>query len=486
MTQTPIGTTTPFIGIDFGTSKSSMAWYNPRNRQAEIIKNAEGEEKTPSVVYFGERETLVGKHAEYRLEDKQDRRRVIISAKRELVPDVTIALPDRQVRAVEVAAEILGKLKRDAQAFHFNQEVTRTVITCPAAFDSLQREKITEAGKLAGFNEVMLLEEPTAAALAYAQAGLQVGNHVLVYDLGAGTFDLAVVARDSDGSFRLAMEPKGLARCGGDDFDLALYGYCDKLAQQQLGRPISLTGELDLYFLRECRERKENLSAHTTCMFSSMLTSESAITRFKHQVDRTTFEQLIQAHIESTVRLTLTIIEEAKTWGYPIDTVVLIGGSSRIPLAVQLLKQTMPLEPRHWHQQDMAVALGAAYYANTLWGQAPEKRSPETSLPDTAELYRRAVRIAYADNRLSRAEVDQLDALAQELRLAADAVAAIEREVMGDVKEVILRRQEKPVSLPTGSGPIDKPGFLPGSRPIDRPDFLPGSRPKPESLPDER
>ena len=226
-----IATTEPFLGIDFGTSKSSMAWVNPSTNHAELLRNAEGRDATPSVIYYGERETLVGEPAEHMIEDEAERQRVVLSIKRDLVNAPTLALPGKRVKRIEIVAEVLRKLKRDAEERRFHQKVTRAVITVPAAFDAAQRRKIKEAGKLAGFTEVELLEEPVAAALAYGRAGQAVGDSILVYDLGAGTFDLALLAREN-GTFRLACEPRGLARCGGDDFDRALYDYCEEIAQQ--------------------------------------------------------------------------------------------------------------------------------------------------------------------------------------------------------------------------------------------------------------
>ena len=135
--------------------------------------------------------------------------------------------------------------------------------------------------------------EPVAAALAYAHTGQSVGNYPLVYDLGGGTFDLAVLAREDEG-FHVALEPKGIARYGGDDFDRALYDYCDEIAQQRLGRSISLTSTIDLEFVRLCKRRKENLSLHPQATFSSLLPSQNGAVQFKHTVDRGTFESLIE------------------------------------------------------------------------------------------------------------------------------------------------------------------------------------------------
>src|SRR5207245_696149 len=164
------------------------------------------------------------------LEDEQAWDRVILSVKRSMVKAPIISLADRMVKPVEVAAEIMRKLKQDAKEFHFHQEVKHVVITCPASFDGLERDEIKKAAELAGFSKFELLTEPLAAALAYTQmrknAAFQMGNHVLIYDLGGGTFDLAVLIREGNEPFRLGLEPQGIKQCGGDDFDEMLYNYC--------------------------------------------------------------------------------------------------------------------------------------------------------------------------------------------------------------------------------------------------------------------
>jgi molecular chaperone DnaK (HSP70) len=371
------------IGIDFGTSYSSVAWFNPETKRAEILKNAEGEDKTPSVVYYGLSETIVGKAAEDMLEDEQERQRVIFSVKRELISAPTISLlGGGRIKPVEVAAEILRKLRADADTYHFHTPVAKAVITCPATFDVLERDKVAQAGKLAGFEEVVILEEPVAAALAYQRTAENANRgSLLVYDLGGGTFDLAVLTQDTEqGGYRLAMEPKGILRCGGDDFDRALYDYCDGIAQEKLRRPISLTERLDLRFLRDCRRRKENLSIQQRGAFSSYLASDDGAVLFRHDIERTQLEGLIRDYVDATVRLTQALLNDAKARGINIETVVLVGGSSRVPLVQKMLTETLfPLEPRKWGQQDVAVALGAAYHAESLWGEP--KPTPAVS-PD--------------------------------------------------------------------------------------------------------
>jgi hypothetical protein len=378
----------PFLGIDFGTSRSAMAWFNPKTGQAETLLNSEGEQHTPSFVYFGEGMTLVGTPAENMLEDPHERARVVMSVKSELARTPFLPLPGGRKRPVEVAAAILAKLKADAEELYFHQPVERAVITYPAAFELLQRDDIAAAGRLAGFSEVVLLEEPVAAALAFADAGQHVGKHVLVYDLGGGTFDLALLVREEDGTFAVALEPKGLARCGGDDFDRALYGYCDEQAQVSLGRLISLGDTMDPQFLHACRLRKENLTTQGQCMFSSFLLGQQGAIRFHLSVDRGTFENLIGPHVEQTLRLTELLVKQANEAALSVDTVVLIGGSTRVPLIQQRLQEILPVAPVRWQKQDVAVALGAAYYGGRVFlaTEQPARDLDTESIPQPPDV----------------------------------------------------------------------------------------------------
>jgi len=346
------------LAIDFGTTTSSMAWYNPKTGRAEILKNAEGEEKTPSVVYFGEQEVLVGAPAEHLIEDETERERVIWSIKRELATRRTLALPDRRVTAVDVVREVLAKLKRDAEELHFHRPVSGLVLTYPAAFDVLEREALEQAARGAGFSNVRLLEEPVAAGLAYGHEHEDAGRNLLVYDLGGGTLDLAVLSRDDDGGFRLATEPRS-ERLGGDDFDRALGDLVEAEVRRQLWQSF---GGLDPFELRQCRKRKEELS-HREQVNVSMYVEGQRIAFILHRAE---FEALIRDQVEKTARLTRDLAAEAKARGYPVETVVLIGGASRTPLVQQQLMEVLPVKPRKWHHQDVAVALGAAYFRREI------------------------------------------------------------------------------------------------------------------------
>lgn len=417
----------PSVGIDFGTTYSKMAWYNPIRHQAEPLRNNEQREQTPSVVYLGWNQTRVGDPAVDMLEDEQERENVVISAKRQLVNTPLLALSRGSIHTVDVVATILRKLKEDAEKSPLlqGQEVTRAVLTYPASFDHLYRDKLREAGRSAGFNEIELLDEPTAAALAYAHMGSGVGNHVLVYDLGGGTFDLALLVREDNDTFRLAMDPQGMERCGGDDFDEALYNKCDEIAREKLGRPISPTGERELNFLNECRHWKERLSRRERCSIKYLLEPEAV--PFQYDVDRATFEDLIRATIEETIRRAEEILRQAEADGNKVDTLVLVGGSTNIPLVQRLLKERLNLQPLVWHYMDTAVALGAAYYAYNLWGSENQ--------------YRRALTAAWVGQRLDESKIAELTKLANALELGEGQIAELERLVMGDTKAKILARQ---------------------------------------------
>src|SRR5215218_7343747 len=451
----------PSIGIDFGTTNSSMAWCDPRTGEVETILNAEGQPKTPSLVYFDEKETLVGEPVENLIQDvatdrvRRDEvfRRTIASIKRNLLSPPRIALPGgRYVRPVDVVSEILKKLKRDAEEGLFHEEVTRAVITCPAEFNVLQRQKIEEAGRLAGFSEVVLLEEPVAGALSYARAGLSVGRHVLVYDLGGGTFDLAVLDNE-DESFHVAMEPKGMERCGGDDFDLALYYHCEEVAQEKLGRSISLTDKKDLKFLHRCRRRKENLTSRERETFSDYLSSDNGPVRFEHQVDREKFHELINEYIETTVRLTEEILKQADTGDHEVDTVVLIGGSSRVRLVDRRLSETLPVKPLGYDKRDVAVALGAAHYTHIQW---PGETVTSPGDPALLDQYREAVE-TIRGKKLNKVEVDRLDAYANQLGLSRKQALNTERQVLGDSVEGILYGQyDRAVEMVWADGKLNE------------------------------
>lgn len=367
-----------FVGIDFGTTNSSIAWFNPETGRAEALYNAEGEQKTPSVVCVGSKEIIVGKLAEEHVLDPASHPRIIRAVKRELATGRVWYIDGRKWTSTEIAAEIIKKLKRDVEETYFRRPVERAVFTHPATFDEVEKAKLREAAELAGFREVALLEEPVAAVVAYVKEGYQVGDAILVYDLGGGTFDITFLMRSGkDKPFRLATRPSGL-RVGGEDFDRLLYEEVDRLIRKNTGREGS-SDILDLELLARCRRYKENLSLSISPPPLSWF-PRNAQKALSIEIKSERFEALIRPYVDRTVKLAKQVFSEAAC-AKP-DAVILIGGSSRIPLVRKRLEEDLGTSPLLWNKADVAVALGAAYHAAQLWGETVLDPKASSSLTE--------------------------------------------------------------------------------------------------------
>ena len=376
-----------FLCIDFGTSNSKAAWISPRTDQAEVLSSLEGHDRTPSLAYYGDQETLLGQPAANQLAnitqlcDEGRRRaelgRFVRGVKRVLRPGYTIALSDGRSRtAVAVAADILGKLKADVEQGYFHGPVTRAVLTYPAAFGPTQKQALAQAAQAAGFADgITLMEEPVAAAMAFAHEARRAPEGVLVYDFGGGTFDLALVVRQPDGGYELALPPDGDAECGGQDIDQLLYDYLDAQVRKCLDRPVAPDG-VDLAFLAQCQKWKEMLSSQASIQSQALLPGRS--TPVPLCVDRPTLEALIDQLIARTVSKTAAMVQRSRDRKLPLDALVLIGGSSQIPLIRERLHKATELEPRWFGRKDVAVALGAAHW--TRRGRCPKPDQPYIDL----------------------------------------------------------------------------------------------------------
>jgi hypothetical protein len=272
---------------------------------------------------------------------------------------------------------------------------------------------------------------------------------------------VAVLERISENKFKRAAS-RGLSTCGGDDLDNSVYAYCEAIVLRELQRQrISLNEEYDLKFLRRCRECKENLTTQPDYTFSYFLRSQNGGNFFEHTLTRPTFESGVKTYIDKTVSLTQEVLQEAHSKNCKVDTVILVGGSSRVPLVYRSLSSALPVKSETWQYQDNAVAMGAAYHAQQLWGtkqtgSVSKPVSPEIvitgPLPSVqpapvpppppplspTEEYRRAVKEAWANKTLTTAKVNKLKAEVTRLHLSNDQAAAIEREIMGGNKEGIL------------------------------------------------
>lgn len=401
MSQTPYPP--HYIGIDFGTSKCVTTYYNEQRQDADVINNSEGEWQTPSVVYYTPNgEPIVGQIALNILTDAEatgnECERVVLSAKRNIARRMRYMF-EPYPTPLRVATDIFRKLRRDLIELEFHFPVTHAVVTVPACYDMIQREGIRQAALAAGFEHIELVDEPTAAAIAYARESYIAQNHrgsatlptlgdvFLVYDLGAGTFDLSILRRKrgktlNTTQYEVALKPSGNL-FGGDDLDRALYYSLDRIAQERLGRPLSTSNELDSRFLLQCRKAKVSLGRLPATTISAYLRNPSI--RFEYGMEQGQFYDLIRPLLLNTIEPVQRLLDRAvkegigrSGEGFPLDNIILIGGSSKIPLIPQILHDQFNIKPFEWANQDRAVALGAAYMAYELFRS---DNDPVYSLP---------------------------------------------------------------------------------------------------------
>jgi molecular chaperone DnaK len=373
------------IGIDFGTSFCTASWVNPHTGMPEAIRFIEnGQEKMPSVVYYSPEGPVVGQIAWDMIEKlnsypPDDRLEIMMSIKqgikREMDKHQKEYLPDgRVIRHTAIIADILAKVKSQAEEGCFGGEpVSHTVLTHPVEFAQWQKEMLIQAANQAGFSQCNLIEEPIAAAMGYAGSGAKVGNGILVYDFGGGTFDVAFVQRDGE-EYRIPIAPEGEPFCGGEDIDLALYDHFEKQIFAKHKRTISQSaGHTDLQFKAQCRKHKEVLSRMQSHVFSEILPPPGELVRFQSKTSRQEFDAIIAPIIDKTIAKTRQLLDAVEQAGLQVDTVVLIGGSSRIPLVETELAKILPLKPLKTMHVDVAVAMGA------VSGKKVQKSQPQQS-----------------------------------------------------------------------------------------------------------
>ena len=367
------------IGLDWGTNYTSVGFLSPRNeKKPEAAKFRDnGKEKMPSLVYYSEYDTLIGEQVQVHLEQisrypPEDRLRiqqgVVRSLKRILSPTGSHMVPGKGlVPHIDIVRDMFAYVKKDIQTVCFRDEVVdKVTLTHPVACTEAYKKLIQTAALNAGFKEVELMEEPIAAAMGYASRGIDVGRGILVYDFGGGTFDVAFVLRDDNGSFRIPIPSMGDPMCGGDDLDMRLYEYWDQKARETLGRPITgKPGEMDACFLFRCRAQKETLSRVSKMEFIEYLSplngaSNQFDNRLSLVLDQNMLNQMFAKEINHTVDITRSMLKKIEDAGHKIDTVILIGGSSKWPLVKKLLKKALPIAPLETMDVDVAVAMGAS------------------------------------------------------------------------------------------------------------------------------
>ena len=357
------------IGIDLGTTNSCVAVME--GGEAVVIANVEGGRTTPSVVAFGkDGERMVGQLAKRQAVTNPDK--TISSIKREMGTSYTVSIDNKKYSPQEISAMILGKLKADAESY-LGQKVTQAVITVPAYFSDSQRQATKDAGKIAGLEVLRIINEPTAAALAYGLDKAENKNQkVLIYDLGGGTFDVSIL-EIGDGVFEV-LATNGNTRLGGDDFDARLAYYIVKELMNKEGNDLS-SDRSAMQRVREAAEKaKIELSGVTQTSVNLPFITANA-TGPKHldmQITKAKFDQLTADLVEKTMEPTRQALRDAGLSFDDIAKVILVGGSTRIPAVVDAVRKVTKKEPYKGINPDECVAIGAAIQAGVLGGDVKD------------------------------------------------------------------------------------------------------------------
>ncbi len=352
------------VGIDLGTTNSVIAWMKD-DGTVEVIPNAEGSRITPSVVAFGKNgEILVGEPAKRQIILNPER--TIKSIKRKMGTDYKVKIDDKEYTPQEISAFILKKLKKDAEAY-LGGEIKKAVITCPAYFNDAQRQATKEAGIIAGFDVLRIINEPTAAALAYGldKKGEQ---KVLVYDLGGGTFDVSIL-EIGDGVIQV-VATSGNNHLGGDDFDQRLIDYMAEEFKKQHGIDLREDRQA-LQRLRDAAEKaKIELSTklETEVSLPFIAVTESGPLHLEMRITRALFESLTKDLVEMTRGPIERALNDAKLTPQDIDEIILVGGMTRVPMIQNFIKEIFGKEPNKSVNPDEAVAIGAAIQAAIIAG----------------------------------------------------------------------------------------------------------------------
>ncbi|HIT62103.1 MAG TPA: molecular chaperone DnaK [Candidatus Caccovivens faecavium] len=358
------------IGIDLGTTNSCVAVME--GGKPTVIANAEGDRTTPSVVaYTKDGERLVGKVAKRQAIVNHEN--TVISIKREMGTNYKAKLNGKEYSPQEISAMILSKLKEDAESY-LGEKVTQAVITVPAYFNDSQRQATKDAGRIAGLDVLRIINEPTAAALAYGlDKGENKNQKILVYDLGGGTFDVSIL-EIGDNVFEV-LSTNGNTRLGGDDFDNRIIDFLVEEFKNNNGGMDLSKDKLAMQRLKEAAEKaKIDLSAtpKTTISLPFITADANGPKHLEVELTRAKFDALTEDLVKETIDCVTKALKDANLTIGQIDKVILVGGSTRIPAVVEAVKSYTGKEPYKGINPDECVAIGAAIQAGVLAGDVKD------------------------------------------------------------------------------------------------------------------
>ena len=353
------------IGIDLGTTNSCVAVLE--GGEAKVIPNAEGNRTTPSVVAFKGDDELVGETA--KRQAVTNVKNTISSIKRKMGTNEKVEANGRMYTPEEISAKILSKLKKDDESY-LGDKVTKAVITVPAYFNDAQRQATKNAGKIAGLDVERIINEPTAAALAYGLDKQDVLQTILVYDLGGGTFDVSILEL-GDGVFEVK-STAGNNHLGGDDFDERVANYLVSEFKKEHGIDLSKDA-MAMQRVKDAAEKaKKDLSSMTTTQISLPFITQNENKEPLHMditLSKAKFEDLNKDLFDSTLEPVRKALKDAGLTAKDINKVILVGGSSRIPYIQELVKKELGQEPNKSVNPDEVVAMGAAIQGGVLTGE---------------------------------------------------------------------------------------------------------------------
>ena len=355
------------IGIDLGTTNSCVAVLE--GGEPKVITNPEGNRTTPSVVAFKGDEEMVGETA--KRQAVTNVKGTISSIKRKMGTSEKVEANGKKYTPEEISAKILAKLKKDAEAY-LGEKVTKAVITVPAYFNDAERQATKNAGKIAGLEVERIINEPTAAALAYGLDKQDKLQTILVYDLGGGTFDVSIL-EPGDGVFEVKAT-SGNNRLGGDDFDERIQEYL--ISEFKKEHAIDLSKDkMAMQRLKDAAEKaKKDLSGMTTAQISLpfIAQTDEGPVHMEMTLSRAKFEDLCRDLFDSTLEPVKKALKDAKLKTSDIDQVILVGGSTRIPYIQELVKKELGKEPNKSVNPDEVVAMGAAIQGGVLTGEVED------------------------------------------------------------------------------------------------------------------
>ncbi|WP_129408184.1 molecular chaperone DnaK [Marinitoga lauensis] len=357
------------VGIDLGTTNSAIAWMKP-DGNVEVIPNAEGKRTTPSIVHFSKDGTvIVGEPAKRQVVLHPER--TIRSIKRKMGSDYKVTVDNKNFTPQQISAFVLQKLVRDAEAY-LGGKIKKAVITVPAYFNDAQRQATKEAGEIAGLEVLRIINEPTAASIAFGLNKVHEDKKIVVYDLGGGTFDVSIL--DVGEGVIEVVSTSGNNHLGGDDFDQRIIDWLVDEFKKEHGSDISNDRQA-MQRLKEAAETAKielstKLETEINLPFITVVNGQPV--HLQKTLTRKKFEELVRDLVESTRGPIETALKDAGLSAQEIDDVLLVGGSTRIPAVQELVKSIFQKEPSKGVNPDEAVAVGAAVQAAIMTGNTEQ------------------------------------------------------------------------------------------------------------------